>query len=698
MKSALLFLLLLGAMKTSAQNTFSPALPVDSPLYLSGTFGEIRSHHFHSGIDIRTGGVEGWNVRAVEKGVVRRIKISSYGNGKALYIEHPQGYSSVYCHLRIFSKKIQDMVDSIQRKQEFFELDTVFPGRGIPVEKLEIIALTGNSGGSEGPHLHFEIRDSKTEEPLNPEAFYQGKMIDTVKPEMGLIRLFVPSGLDGTFRGSEGRDTIEMEASRSCFYWTIHFSDYQTRPGNTNFPNEIDVKENQKSLFHLKNDRFLFSQSRWVDGTVQYPKSEFQAIRIPALPGNRIPLLKTTQRAEYICQTDTLWRYYSIRISDSRGNETKKTLAIRTPGKEHPGDTLFSISSPITDKSFSVDGMEVFIPKEAQFENRDELALYPGKNISKALAAVMPLGIPFASPITVSIPKHLIPTKLNRKLMFMVSDHQGKRTIIIPKITESNYVFSLRETGMIYWDLDTVAPELTSSIAENRVVYGGDTVKIYVKEMLSGIGHYLAHVDDQWVLSEYEPRSNQLWIFIPKNIPLGRRVIQLKVWDTKDNSSQLKLNVRIMNHPEIGKVAPDFFGKNQKGEDISLTQFKGKKVLLYFYPKDDTPGCTAEACNLRDNYASLTSLGWEVIGVSTDSVKSHDKFASKFELPFHLLADEEKKTVEAYGVWVEKSMYGRKYMGTDRKSFIIDENGVLVKVIEKVDTKNHTQQVLDAMK
>ena len=126
-----------------------------------------------------------------------------------------------------------------------------------------------------------------------------------------------------------------------------------------------------------------------------------------------------------------------------------------------------------------------------------------------------------------------------------------------------------------------------------------------------------------------------------------------------------------------------------------MEQFKGKKVLLYFYPKDDTPGCTAEACNLRDNYSTLTATGWEVVGVSTDSVKSHDKFAAKFELPFHLLADEEKKTVEAYGVWVEKSMYGRKYMGVIRTTFIINEKGIIDRVITKPRSSEHAQEILD---
>lgn len=149
-----------------------------------------------------------------------------------------------------------------------------------------------------------------------------------------------------------------------------------------------------------------------------------------------------------------------------------------------------------------------------------------------------------------------------------------------------------------------------------------------------------------------------------------------------------------MSRPQVGDKAPNFSGKNQKGENISLDQFKGKKIALYFYPKDDTPGCTAEACNLRDNHSALQAAGYEVIGVSSDSIKSHDKFANKYSLPFDLLADEDKSVHEAYGTWVEKSMYGRKYMGTDRVTFIIDGNGVIEKVIEKVNTKDHTAQIL----
>jgi peroxiredoxin Q/BCP len=145
---------------------------------------------------------------------------------------------------------------------------------------------------------------------------------------------------------------------------------------------------------------------------------------------------------------------------------------------------------------------------------------------------------------------------------------------------------------------------------------------------------------------------------------------------------------------QIGSKAPDFTVNDQDGKPVKLSDFKGKKVVLYFYPKDMTPGCTAEACDLRDNYTLLQKRGYEVLGVSTDSEKLHQKFIAQEKLPFRLLADIDKKLHELYGTWVEKSMYGRKFMGTARITFIIDENGTIEDIVSKVDTKNHTRQIL----
>jgi len=144
----------------------------------------------------------------------------------------------------------------------------------------------------------------------------------------------------------------------------------------------------------------------------------------------------------------------------------------------------------------------------------------------------------------------------------------------------------------------------------------------------------------------------------------------------------------------IGDPAPDFTSTDQNGQPIKLSDYRGKKVVLYFYPKDNTPGCTAQACSLRDNYADLRTKGYEVLGVSVDDQVSHQKFISKYELPFTLIADTDMKVAEAYDVWKEKSMYGRTYMGTVRTTFLIDENGIITDIINKIDTKNHAEQIL----
>jgi peroxiredoxin Q/BCP len=145
---------------------------------------------------------------------------------------------------------------------------------------------------------------------------------------------------------------------------------------------------------------------------------------------------------------------------------------------------------------------------------------------------------------------------------------------------------------------------------------------------------------------------------------------------------------------EAGQKAPSFKGKNQSGESVSLKDYLGKKLAIFFYPEDDTPTCTEQACNLRDNYALLKKEGIEVVGISPDDVKSHEQFIGKFELPYTLVADPQKKIIEAYGVWGEKNMYGRKYMGLIRTTFLVDEKGVIKHIFKKPRVRQHAEEII----
>jgi thioredoxin-dependent peroxiredoxin len=148
-----------------------------------------------------------------------------------------------------------------------------------------------------------------------------------------------------------------------------------------------------------------------------------------------------------------------------------------------------------------------------------------------------------------------------------------------------------------------------------------------------------------------------------------------------------------MTHLTQGDKAPDFKGKDQNGKQVSLTDFKGKKLILYFYPKDDTPGCTAQACNLKDNYTQLKQKGYEILGVSADSEAKHQKFIEKYNLPFRLIADTDKEICKQFGVWGEKKFMGKTFDGIHRITFVISEDGIIEEVIKKVDTKNHSEQL-----
>ncbi|HEY0030307.1 MAG TPA: M23 family metallopeptidase, partial [Bacteroidia bacterium] len=272
------------------QNDFRS--PVDSTLGLAGNFGEIRPNHFHAGFDIRTNNREGMPIYAVADGYVSRIKISAYGYGKALYIAHTNGYTTVYGHLKIFNAGIQNFTEKVQYSKESFEVDTALSSIQLPVKKGDFIGFSGNTGGSQGPHLHFEVRDTKTETPVNP-YFFGFKVNDTVKPRITQLAIY-PMDEKASINGKHAAKKIAPVYSKGKYTYLktdtisvngaigfgIECYDTETKSTNKNSVFSIELQSGGKRIFYYELEKFTFENARYVNAHVDYASKQLHNTKI----------------------------------------------------------------------------------------------------------------------------------------------------------------------------------------------------------------------------------------------------------------------------------------------------------------------------------------------------------------------------------------------------------------------------------
>jgi hypothetical protein len=309
--------------------------PLDFRLLLSGTFGEIRSNHFHSGIDIKTGGSEGQKVYAVADGYVSRIKVSAYGFGKALYITHPNGYVSVYGHLKGYNKVIGDYVKATHYRQESFEIE-MFPEAGeLPVKQGEIVAYSGNSGSSGGPHLHFELRDAGTQKIINPLLFgFDVK--DIYRPRITSIKIY-PEGENSQVNGAgkairylvegwgaehrlAGDPVIRLSGDIS---FAVQMFDQQNDTDNKNGPYAVALYIDSEKVFDLKMETFAFDQTRYVNSLLDYDelvRNNARLVRTCIDPGNHLDLYGSVRERGIFRFNDSLTHTIRYEVTDVPGN------------------------------------------------------------------------------------------------------------------------------------------------------------------------------------------------------------------------------------------------------------------------------------------------------------------------------------------------------------------------------------------
>ena len=322
--------------------------PMDIPVLLSGNFGELRSNHFHSGIDFKTQGVEGKPIHSVQDGYVSRISVSPWGYGNGLYITHPDGTTTVYGHLQKFSQKITAYLKEKQYEQESFNVNLSLTPDELPVKEGELVALSGNTGSSGGPHLHFEVRDTETEEPMDPIEYYKDLIKDTQAPKIQGIMVYSMPGkgvVNGSRRKLElkpvtaknGKQTLtgKIEAWGEIGL-AVKGYDYMDNTSNIYGIKDITLTADSQVIFHSNLDRFAFDETRYLNSFTDFEEwKEHRSFYIKSFvdPGNRLRFIESLNRG--ILTIDEPRTYHlTYKLADAFGNTTQ--LSIRIEGKEQP--------------------------------------------------------------------------------------------------------------------------------------------------------------------------------------------------------------------------------------------------------------------------------------------------------------------------------------------------------------------------
>lgn len=551
-----LSIILFQALQITAQEKEYFTSPVDIPIFLSGTFGELRSNHFHSGIDIKTQGVEGKNILAVADGYISRIKISTGGYGKALYITHNNGYVSVYGHLQRYNDSIQKYVIDKQYEKESFTIN-IFPDKGeLQVKQGEIIAFSGNTGGSMGPHLHFEIRETKTQHPVNPMQFSAIKVKDYYRPRITTMAVYpanhnsyINDKNDTAYYNVQGWGIKHRINDTISAYGDISFGvstyDLMNEIHNKNGVYSIEAYFDSTLFCAIKMDEISFSTTRYINSMIDYSYAMDTKTRIVRTQRDTNNILKnyhTILNNGIISVNDTLYHQLTYIVKDIYNNISKIDCVIK--GKK-PDDTIKEIPSATTpyyiehSKTMYISDSIIDISFPANCFYRSFAFEYNTITQRDSLSNIYQLHnrfTPVHKPYTISVNLPHTDTSTTKHIYLAYSS--DNKDYSFSGNTIKNGVLKAKSRNLGYYKLttDSISPIIIfKNFSDSTKITNLKKLEITIKDKETGILNYTPTLNGKWILMEYDAKKNRLTYNLDKHLKKGRNEFQIKVEDLCGN-------------------------------------------------------------------------------------------------------------------------------------------------------------------
>ena len=544
-KISLIFLLFSISLLSSQKDQSKLISPLDIPLAISGTFGEIRSSHFHAGLDIKTGGKQGLKVRTVLDGSVSRIRVSTTGYGKAVYIDHPNGTTSVYAHLKNFSPKIESYIKEAQYEKESYIIEK-FPKNELAVLKGEVIGFSGNTGGSSGPHLHFEIRDTKNQMPFNPMIF-NIDVVDTKKPVIQKLFLFH----ENNFGEDIITQKIKLEKISDGLYKApkiytsgkigIGLQMYDNQDlslFNKNGIHSIKIFMDDKIISDYNYNNIKFDDSQYLNLLIDYKEFKSKKIRVQKLfnPNNsNISFIDKDEKNGKFSIEENKSYDLLIEISDFKKNTSR--IEMKITGREtnfiHPtieGELIL----PENEYLFKFKDQTVHLKKNTfyyptslnVYKDHDSIKINPDISLFKKSFSIEF----FANKYDSISKRQSFIARLNKKKKIAYSPTIIKDSIFITKSVQAGTYFLAK---------DSIPPKIKPiNFKKNQWLSKSKFLKVKIEDDLSGIKYYEGEINGKWVLFEYEPKNKNLTFnFNDLKFKSGKQDLKLKVTDNVGNES-----------------------------------------------------------------------------------------------------------------------------------------------------------------